>query len=171
MDDVLTLARNGNPAAFERLVSPYLKGLYGFIRKRVDEQAEDVYQETLLSAWQALPGFQQNASIKTWLYAIAGYKCADALRKHMRQPQMEEMDERAASPGFEEGTLARMDIRDALDALGAEDQQLLYLVYHEGFTQKEAGVILGIPEGTVKSRLYRLRGILQQALGGEQDGT
>jgi len=89
----------------------------------------------------------------------------------MRQPQMEEMDERAASPGFEEGTLARMDIRDALDALGAEDQQLLYLVYHEGFTQKEAGVILGIPEGTVKSRLYRLRGILQQALGGEQDGT
>ena len=166
----LLLARKGDPAAFERLVSPHLKGLFGFIVKRVRGLAEDVYQETLLSAWHALPGFKEGSTLKTWLYAIAGYKCSDALRRLSREPQPIELDEQQESAGFEESSLHRMDVRQALAKLREEDQALLYLLYTQGFAQKEAAIVLGIPEGTVKSRLNRLRKSLKHLLGGGQDG-
>ena len=166
MDHNLTLARQGDPTAFERLLTPYLAGLYGFIRKRVDQMAEDVYQETLLAAWRAIPGFKEDATVKTWLYAIAGYKCADAIRGLSRQPRKEELDEATPVPGFEEDAAGRMDVKTALKSLDKEDQQLLYLVYGQGFTQREAAGILGIPEGTVKSRLHRLRNTLKDRLEG-----
>ncbi len=171
MADVdLSLARKGDPAAFERLVTPHLKGLYGFICKRTGAMADDVYQETLLSAWRALPGFREGSTLKTWLYAIADYKCLDALRKKGREPQPAEPDEDMQSPGFEENSLRRMEIRQALAGLSRGDQSLLYLLYTQGFTQKEAADVLGIPEGTVKSRLSRLRKALKEMLGGEEDG-
>ena len=166
MDTNLILARKGDPVAFERLLSPHLAGLFGFIRKQVNQMAEDVYQETLLAAWRAIPGFKENASIKTWLYAIAGYKCADAIRSLTRQPHLEELDETAQSPGFEEDSAGRLDVKTALGRLEKEDQQLLDLVYSQGFTQREAACILGIPEGTVKSRLNRLRNTLKAHLKG-----
>ncbi|NLX83373.1 MAG: RNA polymerase sigma factor [Clostridiales bacterium] len=168
MDTNLRLAQAGNPTAFERLLSPYLAGLYGFIRKRVGQMAEDVYQETLLAAWRALPGFKEDASLKTWLYAIAGYKCADALRRQSRQPRQEERQEDAAVPGFEEDSAQRLDVKAALSSLDQEGQDLLYLVYSEGFTQAEAARILGIPLGTIKSRLYHLRRHLKDRLEGER---
>jgi len=162
----LMLARQGDPAAFERLLTPHLAGLFGFIRKRVDRMAEDVYQETLLAAWRAIPGFKEEASLKTWLYAIAGYKCADAIRSLARQPHLEQLDEATPSPGFEEDSAGRLVVKTALGRLGNADQQLLYLVYSQGFTQREAASILQIPEGTVKSRLHRLRGTLKAHLEG-----
>ena len=166
----LSLARKGDPEAFERLVTPHLNGLFGFICKRTGAMAEDVYQETLLSAWRAIPGFKEGSPLKTWLYAIAGYKCLDALRRKSRELQHTELDEDLESPGFEENSLRGMDIRQALAALNKEDQSLMYLLYTQGFTQKEAAAVLGIPEGTVKSRLNRLRKALKEKLGGEQDG-
>ena len=167
----LALARKGDPAAFERLVTPYLNGLYGFLVKRMGSLAEDIDQETLLGAWHNIKGFAGDASIKTWLYAIAGYRCADALRKKAREPLQTQLDERLCDSGFESDTTRALDIRDSLRTLDPEDQSLLYLVYTQGFTQRQAAGVLGIPEGTVKSRLSRLRTTLKSRLGGEQHDT
>lgn len=166
----LERARRGDPAAFERLVNPYLKELFFYIRKRVGQQAEDAYQETLLAAWRAIPGFKEGSTLKTWLYAIAGYKCADALRQKGREPQWAGLEEHSRQAGFEEEQVKAMTIRDALAQFDGEDQALLYLVYTQGFTQVEAAMLMGIPEGTVKSRLYRLRNQLKARLGGEGHG-
>lgn len=162
----LTLAQRGDPAAFERLVSPHLKGLYGFILKRTQNQAEDVYEESLLAAWRAIKGFQRGSTVKTWLYAIAGYKCTDAIRKNASSPAFKELDETQAVPGFEDDSVTAMDLRTALSHTSDDDQALLHLIFHEGFTQKEAGDLLGIPEGTVKSRLNRLKKQLKLSLTG-----
>ena len=167
----LALARKGDPAAFERLVTPFLNGLYGFLVKRMGNMAEDIYQETLLGAWHSIRGFAGESSVKTWLYAIAGYRCADALRKKAREPLKTQLDEQLCDSGFESETAMALDIRDSLRALAPEDQSLLYLVYTQGFTQREAADVLGIPEGTVKSRLNRLRTLLKSRLGGEQHDT
>lgn len=161
----LTLAQQGDPAAFERLVTPYLKGLFAFIRRRAGNEGEDVYQETLLAAWRAIPGFSAASSLKTWLYAIAGYKCVDALRRKARAPLTQEADETLGDGGFEEGSLEKIDLNTALKRLDSEDQALLQLVYLEGFTLSESASVLGIPEGTVKSRLYTLRKTLKDQLG------
>ena len=166
----LTLARRGDPAAFERLVTPHLQGLFGFLRKRLGDMAEDAYQETLLAAWQALPGFREGATLKTWLFAIAGYKCVDCIRRNAREGNSVLLEEGLQGEGFEEGSNHRMQVRDALDSLDGEEQALLYLVFTQGLTQKEAAGVLGIPEGTVKSRLYTLKNKLRKQLGGEGIG-
>ena len=166
----LILARKGDTAAFERLVTPHLKGLFAFIKRRTGFEAEDVYQETLLGAWRAISGFSEGSSLKTWLYAIAGYKCADALRRKTRAPVTVEADETLEGGGFEESSLQRLDLGNALKRLPEESQSLLQLVYTEGFTLKEAAGVLGIPEGTAKSRLHALRRTLKELMGGEGDG-
>lgn len=169
-DRDLTLAQQGDPAAFERLVTPHLQGLFAFIRRRAGNEAEDVYQETLLGAWRAIGGFAGSSSLKTWLYAIAGYKCQDCLRRKARAPVTGEANETLGDEGFEEGSLLKMDLDSALKRLPEGDRSLLQLVYAEGFTLREAAGVLGIPEGTAKSRLHRLRTTLQAAMGGGNDG-
>jgi RNA polymerase sigma-70 factor (ECF subfamily) len=86
--DLLAQAKAGDGDAFARLVDPYRRELqvhcYRFLGSVQD--AEDAMQDTLLSAWQGLPGFEGRASIRTWLYRVATSRCLDALRSKRRRP-------------------------------------------------------------------------------------
>jgi len=86
--DLLAQARAGDGEAFARLVDPYRRELqvhcYRFLGSVAD--AEDAMQDTLLSAWQGLAGFEGRASIRTWLYRVATSRCLDALRSARRRP-------------------------------------------------------------------------------------
>ena len=164
--DDLRLAQQKNPHAFECLVAPYLRGLYGFIVHRVGEEAEDVYQDALLSAWYSIGRYTGGSSLKTWLYAIAGNKCMDHLRKKYRTPHTTELDERTAGPGFEEQSDRTLDLHSAMETLASQDKALLYLVYAQGMTVAQAAQVMDIPEGTVKSRLFTLRKRLRNTLEG-----
>jgi RNA polymerase sigma-70 factor (ECF subfamily) len=86
--DLLAQARAGDGEAFGRLVDPYRRELqvhcYRFLGSMQD--AEDALQETLLSAWQGLAGFEGRASVRTWLYRVATSRCLDALRSARRRP-------------------------------------------------------------------------------------
>ena len=86
--DLLAQARAGDGDAFARLVDPYRRELqvhcYRFLGSVQD--AEDALQDTLLSAWQGLAGFEGRASIRTWLYRVATSRCLDALRSARRRP-------------------------------------------------------------------------------------
>jgi RNA polymerase sigma-70 factor (ECF subfamily) len=86
--DLLSRARAGDGEAFGQLVDPYRRELqvhcYRILGSVAD--AEDALQETLLSAWQGLAGFEGRASIRTWLYRVATSRCMDALRSARRRP-------------------------------------------------------------------------------------
>src|SRR5215469_2526048 len=86
--DLLGRARAGDGEAFGQLVDPYRRELqvhcYRILGSAAD--AEDALQETLLSAWQGLAGFEGRASIRTWLYRVATSRCIDALRSGRRRP-------------------------------------------------------------------------------------
>jgi RNA polymerase sigma-70 factor (ECF subfamily) len=86
--DLLGRARAGDGEAFGQLVDPYRRELqvhcYRILGSVAD--AEDALQETLLSAWQGLAGFEGRASIRTWLYRVATSRCMDALRSRRRRP-------------------------------------------------------------------------------------
>jgi RNA polymerase sigma-70 factor (TIGR02960 family) len=81
-------ARSGDEAAFEALVGPYLREMqvhcYRLLGSVAD--AEDALQETLTAAWKGLPGFEERASIRTWLYRIATSRCLNMLRSASRRP-------------------------------------------------------------------------------------
>jgi RNA polymerase sigma-70 factor (TIGR02960 family) len=86
--DLLALAQDGDGQAFGQLVDPYRRELqvycYRFLGSVQD--AEDALQDTLLSAWQGLAGFEGRASVRTWLYRVAASRCLDALRSARRRP-------------------------------------------------------------------------------------
>jgi len=86
--ELLARAQAGDGQAFARLVEPYRRELqvycYRFLGSVAD--AEDALQDTLLSAWQGLAGFEGRASVRTWLYKVASSRCLDALRSARRRP-------------------------------------------------------------------------------------
>ena len=100
--DLLAQAKGGDGEAFARLVDPYRRELqvhcYRFLGSVAD--AEDALQDTLLSAWQGLAGFEGRASIRTWLYRVATSRCLDALRSARRRPAASYQGQRPAGLWF-----------------------------------------------------------------------
>ena len=89
--DLIAKAKSGDERAFEELVAPHRRELHVHCYRILGsaEDAEDVLQEALLSAWQGLSGFEERASLRTWLYRIATNRCLNALRSAERRPQMD----------------------------------------------------------------------------------
>jgi RNA polymerase sigma-70 factor (TIGR02960 family) len=86
--DLLTRAQSGDGDAFAQLVGPYRRELQVYCYRLLGsaQDAEDALQDTLLSAWQGLAGFEGRASLRTWLYKVATSRCWDALRSARRRP-------------------------------------------------------------------------------------
>src|SRR5262249_27985833 len=84
--DLLDRARTGDGEAFRELVAPYQRELHVHCYRMLGsvQDAEDALQDTLLSAWQGLAGFEGRASLRTWLYRVATSRCLDALRPGLR---------------------------------------------------------------------------------------
>ena len=97
--DLITRARAGDGDAFEALTQPYRRELHVHCYRMLGsfQDAEDALQDTLLSAWQGLDGFEQRASLRTWLYRIATNRCLNALRSASRR-QAKEWDVPGVEP-------------------------------------------------------------------------
>jgi RNA polymerase sigma-70 factor (TIGR02960 family) len=89
--DLLSRARAGDGEAFRELTEPYRRELQAHCYRMLGslQDAEDALQETLLAAWQGLGGFEERASMRTWLYQIATNRCLNALRSASRRPAKE----------------------------------------------------------------------------------
>jgi RNA polymerase sigma-70 factor (TIGR02960 family) len=87
-EDLLALARNGDGEAFRGLVEPYRRELQVHCYRILGsvQDAEDLLQETLLAAWRGIGGYEERASVRTWLYRIATNRCLNALRAGARRP-------------------------------------------------------------------------------------
>ena len=97
--DLLDRARDGDGEAFRELVAPYQRELHVHCYRMLGsvQDAEDALQDTLLSAWQGLAGFEGRASVRTWLYRVATSRCLDALRSAGRRNPVS-TDEPAGDP-------------------------------------------------------------------------
>jgi RNA polymerase sigma-70 factor (ECF subfamily) len=125
------------------------------------DRAEDVVQETYLRAWRSFQTYRPDTNCRAWLFKIL----LNVLRKEAgrkRRDPLEGAEEAEGSgkvvplfPGLEAGK--RRDILDAFAHLGPEFRQVLWLVVVENFTYREVAELLGIPIGTVMSRLHRAR--------------
>jgi RNA polymerase sigma-70 factor (ECF subfamily) len=89
--DLIARARAGDGDAFQELTEPYVRELQVHCYRMLGsfEDAEDALQNTLLTAWQSLAGFEGRASLRTWLYRIATHRCLDARRAASRRPAKE----------------------------------------------------------------------------------
>lgn len=153
---LIRAAAAGDLDAFEALVREYEQPVWRFLRHLVRDPglAEDLAQETFLRAYRNLDGFAHQSRFSTWLFQIARNAGIDALRKRDRGARLLEVVPVAETCPSPEGGA---ELAAALDALSPKRREALLVVEVLGYRYREAAVILGVPEGTVKSRIHQAR--------------
>jgi len=189
-DDEAALVRRivaGDLAAFERLMRANNRRLYRLARAtlRDDAEAEDALQEAYLAAHRALAGFRGESALSTWLSRLVSNECLGRLRKRARRDNIfpivaldaeanpEAAMDDARRPEPPDHALVRTQMRELLerrlDALPAAFRGVFVLRAVEELSVQETAQVLGIPEATVRSRHFRARSLLREALAQEID--
>ena len=171
-DALLGAARRGDPDAFMALLAPERPRLESLAYRLLDDSADvaDVLQEVYLSAYRALPKYRGDARLATWLYRITYNAC---LAHQARRPEIAETEPDAGPdhPDHAGAVAQRLDLAAALAELPIEQRALVLMVDRDGFDYQAAAEALGVPLGTVSSRLSAARAKLRRALssGAQED--
>jgi RNA polymerase sigma-70 factor (ECF subfamily) len=149
-------AAGGDTGAFEELVRAYQAEVWRFLRHLLGDPqlAEDVTQETFLRVFVRLCTFQYRSRFSTWVFQVARNAGVDALRSRARQERLARM---APVPGAVAPADSGSDIAAALGCLSVKLRESLLLVEVLGLRYREVAQVLGVPEGTVKSRVAQAR--------------
>jgi RNA polymerase sigma-70 factor, ECF subfamily len=149
---------------FERIVLPHTRSLlrFGIRLARDTFQAEDLVQQTLLLAWRGFGRFETGTNIRAWLFRILLNVFRQERRKGQSSPESETLDR--AVPVTLPSSHESVEVMQAFDRLSSEQRNVLFLAAVEGFTCREISDILGIPIGTVMSRLSRAREAMRELL-------
>lgn len=160
----------GDTSAFEGLVrrwqSPLINLAYRFCRDRA--RAEEMAQEAFLRAYRNLASWRQESAFSTWLFALAtNVYCSQIRRLPPVTLSFEDAPEPADPHRFDaaiEQRHERATVREAVDRLPAMYREVLTLYYFHEMDVPAAAASLGLPEGTVKVRLFRARNLLRDKL-------
>lgn len=193
-EELIRRCRREDLSALEELLSRYRNRLMAFIYSVVRDYhlAEDIFQETFLRVYREARGFREGSSFKTWLYTIALNLARDALRRSKRRPEISLETEMGSGregepgrvsdliPGREPGPREEAGGRELeeilereLSVLSEDHRRVIVLSRLNGLKYREIAEVLGIPSGTVRSRLhYALeqlrRGMESRGIGGPE---
>ena len=169
---LVVLVQGGSRDAFDRLARRWTPRLVRYATRTLGrpELARDIVQETWIGAIRGLKHLTDPAQFPAWIYSIARRKCIDVIRGNQRQRRLivSAQAESAAAPAIDSSGGAEGDVVDlaaAISQLSAEQRDVVHLFYGEDLSVEEVGMVLGVPSGTVKSRLYHARESLKKYLG------
>ncbi len=165
--DLVEAAGRGDHEAFEVLAAAAGDRLYAVARLilRSSDLAEDAVQEALVRAWQQLPSLRDPDRFDAWLYRLVVNACADQGRQLRRWPQQVRPLQLDGTVGDDTGSVADRDLLErAFTRLRPEQRAVVVLHHHSGFSAAEIARILGIPEGTARSRLHYATEAMRAAL-------
>ncbi len=150
--------------AFRELYDRHADRVYRFALSRVrnGHLAEEVLQETMLAVWKQADKFRGSSKATTWILGIARNQAHSLLRREKKGERLPEDPPSEPDPA----EIAEIDVRvkQALESLSPEHQEALHLVFYEEMSLADAAAVLGVPEGTVKSRLFYARKALAKEL-------
>jgi RNA polymerase sigma-70 factor, ECF subfamily len=161
---VVRAAAAGDLAAFEHLVRAYQQHVWRFVRRLLGDAAvaEDVTQETFLRVFRRLPTFTFEAKFSTWLFQIARNAGIDELRSRQRRTRLAAVAPTRTFATAPPPPDARVEIEAALASLPVDLREVVVLIEVLGLRYHEAAQVLGVPEGTVKSRMFTARSRLHR---------
>ncbi len=175
-DQMLVLrCQEGVGAAFEELVARWQERLWRHAWRLTgnEEAAWDALQEAWISMSAGIGRLRDTAAFSAWAYRIVGNKSRDWVRRESRRRTALHAWEEDRHRRAEERSVTSdrgADLREAIERLPGDIRALLSLHYEEGFKMHEIGAILGVSEGTVKSRLYGARQELRKKMEEKNDG-
>ncbi|MEM6692250.1 MAG: RNA polymerase sigma factor [Planctomycetota bacterium] len=167
--------QSGDRAIFQTLIARYEREIYSYLCRYMGEPelARDAFQGTFLQVHLKCGQFDQSRRFKPWLYAIATNQAIDLQRRNKRHRYVSLDRTSPSNDGEQDGQWAEKLVGSSIDPLDAASdgenrdwvvdyvgqlnesmQQVIHLVYYKGMKYREAAEILGIPVGTVKSRLH-----------------
>ncbi len=173
--ELLRAIRAGEEAAFHELVDRHGDNLfalaYSLLGSRPD--AEDAVQETFLGAFRRAGSFEGRSSLKTWLTRILvnqAYKTRRSRRVRQTEPievegQPEADDAQLRTRSASVAVESRIDVEAMLEVLSREHREVIVLRELQGLSYEEMAEVLGVPVGTIESRLFRARKELKQRFG------
>jgi len=154
----------GDQLAMRTLFGRHQTGVYRWLRRFVRDKAlaEDLLSEVFLDVWRQAGSFQARSSVTTWLLAIARHKALSARRRRVDDELDPEFAGKICDPADDpEVTLLKKNrdevLRHSLAHLSRKHREVLDLVYYHGKSVKEVAEIAGIPEATVKTRMFHAR--------------
>ena len=175
-EDVLSLAKEGNVAAFEEILYAYEGYVYGLALSLTEyrEDAEDATRDTFLKLWRALPEYRgTTASLYSYVLRLCRNCALDVLRRRKKNPEHRpyadsgedaEIDIDATADDNCVRRAETADVRAAVDALPPDMRRMIFLRHMANADYAEIAELLGIPEESVKSRLHRARQMLCEIL-------
>ncbi|WP_009476727.1 RNA polymerase sigma factor SigM [Rhodococcus sp. JVH1] len=168
--DLLAAHVAGDRHAFETLLARHYDHLW-HVAKRTSyttEDAADALQEALLSAHRNAGSFRGDAAVRSWLHTIVVNACLDRIRRNKARPAVslsaDEDDEPRDARDYVSEVELSLVVERALAQLPADQRTAIVAVDLEGRSTSEAAILLGVPEGTVKSRCARGRKKLAASL-------
>ena len=171
--DLINTVLNGDLQAFEVVVRRYGDRMYRFILKYIADRAtaEDLTQETFISAFQTLDRFNFQAKFSTWLFGIALNKirnyynrAPEARYRFVSEEWLQNFISQGCTPleALEQKNTIQT-VQHLIDQLPADMREILILAALEGCTYEEIARIVDVPVGTVKSKLFRAREMIRKA--------
>jgi RNA polymerase sigma-70 factor (ECF subfamily) len=171
-DDVLIAKiAKGDRSAMEALFARYRIRVFKFVLRMVRNEAiaEELNSDVFLDVWRQAGTFEGRSAVSTWIFSIARFKALNALQRRGEQElddaKAETIEDDADDP---ETVLAKKDkaavLRQCLAALSAEHREIVNLVYYQHKSVEEVSGIVGIPEATVKTRMFYARKKLSELL-------
>jgi RNA polymerase sigma-70 factor (ECF subfamily) len=178
-EDLVRRFLSGDRAAFAALVERHERRVYNLALRMTgrEEDARDATQDAFLTVLRKLSSFRGESAFTTWLHRVAVNACYDLLRKRQRQPLLERggAEDRPAAepppvPDHADASDLSIDVQRALLEVPQDFRVVMILHDLRDLPQEEVAQILGVPVGTVKSRLHRGRIALARALGVPRPG-
>lgn len=178
--ELVQLAGRGDERAFELLVRKYQQRIFALINRYVrdPDEVQDVAQETFIKAWNALPRFRGESAFYTWLYRIAVNTAKNHLVSRGRRPPGSDVDaaeaeqyaggDRLRDIGTPESNVLSQELKgvieQTIEALPEELRTAVTLREFEGLSYEDIAAIMECPVGTVRSRIFRAREAIEQAM-------
>ena len=161
----------GDRLAMQVLFVRHHVRLYRFVMRLVRDRelAEDLISEVFLDVWRQADKFQARSAVSTWILSIARFKALSSFKRRGE----EELDEATAAAIEDAGddpelAIRRKDqgeiLRKCLSRLSPEHREIVDLAYYQGTAVRDAAAIVGIPENTVKTRMFHARKRLSELL-------
>ncbi len=169
--ELITLAAGTDEAAMRELFLRHRQKVSGFIRRVLSDDAvvEELTSEVFLEVWRGARNYQGRSAVTTWILSIAHYRALNVLRKRGEENWDEDDAWQIADERDDPEVTAQKADKSALLRKCSEDltplqREIIDLVYYHEMSVREVSEVLDIPEGTVKTRLFKARNRLEKLL-------